>query len=232
MLKDNIAVVRKNIELACERAGRNPEEVTLIAVSKTKPLSDIEEVIATTDTRDFGENKVQEMVDKYEKVSTPVNWHLIGHLQTNKVKYIVDKACLIHSVDSFNLAKTIEKEAVKRDVTANILIEVNVAEEETKFGVRCEEVLPLIEQIKDLPHVKVKGLMTIAPFVENPEDNRVYFRTLRDLSLDIASKNIDNIDMSVLSMGMTNDYVVAVEEGATLVRVGTGIFGARNYNLS
>lgn len=232
MLKDNIAVVKKNIELACERAGRNPEEVTLIAVSKTKPLSDIEEVIATTDTRDFGENKVQEMVDKYEKVSTPVNWHLIGHLQTNKVKYIVDKACLIHSVDSFNLAKTIEKEAVKRDVTANILIEVNVAEEETKFGVRCEEVLPLIEQIKDLPHVKVKGLMTIAPFVENPEDNRVYFRTLRDLSLDIASKNIDNIDMSVLSMGMTNDYVVAVEEGATLVRVGTGIFGARNYNLS
>ena len=232
MLKDNIAVVRKNIELACERAGRNPEEVTLIAVSKTKPLSDIEEVIATTDTRDFGENKVQEMVDKYEKVSTPVNWHLIGHLQTNKVKYIVDKACLIHSVDSFNLAKTIEKEAVKRNVTANILIEVNVAEEETKFGVRCEEVLPLIEQIKDLPHVKVKGLMTIAPFVENPEDNRVYFRTLRDLSLDIASKNIDNIDMSVLSMGMTNDYVVALEEGATLVRVGTGIFGARNYNLS
>lgn len=232
MLKDNVAVVRKNIELACERAGRNPEEVTLIAVSKTKPLSDIEEVIATTDTRDFGENKVQEMVDKYEKVSTPVNWHLIGHLQTNKVKYIVDKACLIHSVDSFNLAKTIEKEAVKRNVTANILIEVNVAEEETKFGVRCEEVLPLIEQIKDLPHVKVKGLMTIAPFVENPEDNRVYFRTLRDLSLDIASKNIDNIDMSVLSMGMTNDYVVAVEEGATLVRVGTGIFGARNYNLS
>lgn len=232
MLKDNIAVVRKNIELACERAGRNPEEVTLIAVSKTKPLSDIEEVIATTDTRDFGENKVQEMVDKYEKVSTPVNWHLIGHLQTNKVKYIVDKACLIHSVDSFNLAKTIEKEAVKRNVTANILIEVNVAEEETKFGVRCEEVLSLIEQIKDLPHVKVKGLMTIAPFVENPEDNRVYFRTLRDLSLDIASKNIDNIDMSVLSMGMTNDYVVAVEEGATLVRVGTGIFGARNYNLS
>ena len=232
MLKDNIAVVKKNIELACERAGRNPEEVTLIAVSKTKPLSDIEEVIATTETRDFGENKVQEMVDKYEKVSTPVNWHLIGHLQTNKVKYIVDKACLIHSVDSFNLAKTIEKEAVKRNVTANILIEVNVAEEETKFGVRCEEVLPLIEQIKDLPHVKVKGLMTIAPFVENPEDNRVYFRTLRDLSLDIASKNIDNIDMSVLSMGMTNDYVVAVEEGATLVRVGTGIFGARNYNLS
>lgn len=232
MLKDNIAVVRKNIELACERAGRNPEEVTLIAVSKTKPLSDIEEVISTTDTRDFGENKVQEMVEKYEQVSTPVNWHLIGHLQTNKVKYIVDKACLIHSVDSFNLAKTIEKEAVKRNVTANILIEVNVAEEETKFGVRCEEVLPLIEQIKDLPHVKVKGLMTIAPFVENPEDNRVYFRTLRDLSLDIASKNIDNIDMSVLSMGMTNDYVVAVEEGATLVRVGTGIFGARNYNLS
>lgn len=231
MLKENYEQVRRNIDKACERVGRSPEDVTLIAVSKTKPLSDIEELLADTNAVDFGENKVQELVDKYESVSRPVNWHMIGHLQTNKVKYIVDKVCMIHSVDSVNLAKMIEKEAEKHNVIVNILIEVNVAQEETKFGLACDEVLPLIMEIKNMPHIKVKGLMTIAPFVDDPEDNRVYFRKLRDLSLDIQSKSIDNIDMSVLSMGMTNDYEVAVEEGATLVRVGTGIFGARNYNI-
>lgn len=231
MLKENYEQVRRNIDKACERVGRSPEDVTLIAVSKTKPLSDIEELLADTNAVDFGENKVQELVDKYESVSRPVNWHMIGHLQTNKVKYIVDKVCMIHSVDSLNLAKTIEKEAEKHNVIVSILIEVNVAQEETKFGLACDEVLPLIMEIKNMPHIKVKGLMTIAPFVDDPEDNRVYFRKLRDLSLDIQSKSIDNIDMSVLSMGMTNDYEVAVEEGATLVRVGTGIFGARNYNI-
>lgn len=231
MLKENYEKVKENIVRACEKAGRSPEDVTLIAVSKTKPLSDIEELLSDTNAVDFGENKVQELVDKYENVSRPVNWHMIGHLQTNKVKYIVDKVCMIHSVDSLNLAKTIEKEAAKHDVTVNILIEVNVAQEETKFGLSCDEVLTLIQEIKDFPHIRVKGLMTIAPFVDDPEDNRVYFRKLKDLSLDIQSKSIDNIDMSVLSMGMTNDYEVAVEEGATLVRVGTGIFGARNYNI-
>lgn len=231
MLKENYEKVKENIVRACEKAGRSPEDVTLIAVSKTKPLSDIEELLSDTNAVDFGENKVQELVDKYENVSRPVNWHMIGHLQTNKVKYIVDKVCMIHSVDSLNLAKTIEKEAAKHDVTVNILIEVNVAQEETEFGLSCDEVLPLIQEIKDFPHIRVKGLMTIAPFVDDPEDNRVYFRKLKDLSLDIQSKSIDNIDMSVLSMGMTNDYEVAVEEGATLVRVGTGIFGARNYNI-
>ena len=155
----------------------------------------------------------------------------IGHLQTNKVKYIVDKACLIHSVDSIKLAQTIQKEAAKKGVIAQILIEVNVAEEDSKFGLHTEEVLPFVEEIASYPNVHVNGLMTIAPFVENPEENREYFRTLKQLSLDIASKNIDNIDMNVLSMGMTNDYKVAIEEGATMVRVGTAIFGARNYNI-
>ena len=230
MLADNLATVQKNIEQACLKAGRDPKEVTLVAVSKTKPVEMLQEAY-DAGARGFGENKVQELVDKYENVSRPVNWHMIGHLQTNKVKYIVDKVCMIHSVDSLNLAKTIEKEAAKHDVTVNILIEVNVAQEETKFGLSCDEVLPLIQEIKDFPHIRVKGLMTIAPFVDDPEDNRVYFRKLKDLSLDIQSKSIDNIDMSVLSMGMTNDYEVAVEEGATLVRVGTGIFGARNYNI-
>ena len=231
MLKENYEKVKENIVRACEKAGRSPEDVTLIAVSKTKPLSDIEELLSDTNAVDFGENKVQELVDKYENVSRPVNWHMIGHLQTNKVKYIVDKVCMIHSVDSLNLAKTIEKEAAKHDVTVNILIEVNVAQEESKFGLKVDEVIPFIEKISQFQHICVKGLMTIAPFVENPDDNRPVFANLHKLSVDIMNKNIDNVNVSILSMGMTNDYEVAIEEGATMVRVGTGIFGARNYQI-
>ena len=212
MLKENLEHVMKNIKAACEKSGRNEDEVTLIAVSKTKPLSDIEELV-TYGIQEFGENKVQELTDKYENISTKVNWHLIGHLQTNKVKYIVDKACLIHSV------------------ICNILIQVNIAKEDTKFGIDAEEIYDFIDKIKDFHNIKVKGLMTIAPFVENAEDNRIHFRNLYQLLLDIKSKNIDNIDMNILSMGMTNDYMIAIEEGATMVRVGTGIFGERNYNI-
>lgn len=230
MVKENYTYIKQQVEETARNCGRNPEDVTLIAVSKTKPLEAIEELI-TIGVEDFGENKVQELCDKYENVSTPVKFHLIGHLQTNKVKYIVDKACLIHSVDSVKLAQTIQKEAVKKGVIAQILIEVNVAEEDSKFGLHTEEVLPFVEEIAAYPNIHVNGLMTIAPFVEDPEENRKYFRTLKQLSLDIASKNIDNIDMNVLSMGMTNDYKVAIEEGATMVRVGTAIFGARNYNI-
>ena len=231
MLQENYESVDKKITEACRRAGRNRDAVTLIAVSKTKPLSDIEELLQNTDAENFGENKVQELVDKYEHISRPGKWHMIGHLQTNKVKYIVDKVCLIHSVDSVNLAKTIEKEAAKHNVVVPVLIEVNVAGEESKFGVSVEETEDLIRQIKDFPHIHIDGLMTIAPFVANPEENRVHFRRLKELLLDINSKNIDNVHMNVLSMGMTNDYEVAVEEGATMVRVGTGIFGERNYNI-
>ena len=230
MVKENYTYIKQQVEETARNCGRNPEDVTLIAVSKTKPLEAIEELI-TIGVEDFGENKVQELCDKYENVSTPVKFHLIGHLQTNKVKYIVDKACLIHSVDSVKLAQTIQKEAVKKGIIAQILIEVNVAEEDSKFGLHTEEVLPFVEEIAAYPNIHVNGLMTIAPFVEDPEENRKYFRTLKQLSLDIASKNIDNIDMNVLSMGMTNDYKVAIEEGATMVRVGTAIFGARNYNI-
>ncbi len=229
MLKENLDIVRGNIRKACDRAGRSYDDVTLIAVSKTKPLSDIEALMQYGET-EFGENKVQELVDKYERVSSPVHWHLIGHLQTNKVKYIVDKACLIHSVDSVHLAREIEKEAAKHDVIVDILIQVNIAHEDTKFGVDEASVYDLLDEIKNYPHIRVKGLMTIAPFVENAEENRVHFRKLHQLLLDIKSKNIDNINMSVLSMGMTNDYEIAIEEGATMVRVGTGIFGERNYN--
>lgn len=229
MIKENLAQVRENIKAACLRSHRDPSEVTLIAVSKTKPVEMIYEAIACGET-EFGENKVQEMCDKIEVVKAPVHWHLIGHLQTNKVKYIVDKAYLIHSVDSYHLAQKIQDEAEKKNVDVNILVQVNVANEETKFGLATEETIDMVEKISKLSRVHIKGLMTIAPFVENPEENREIFKKIKQLSVDIKRKNIDNVDMSVLSMGMTGDYEVAIEEGATHVRVGTGIFGERNYN--
>ena len=228
MLKENLADVEAKIVKACENSGRQRDDVTLIAVSKTKPVETLKEAY-DLGVRVFGENKVQELTDKYEALPKDIQWHMIGHLQRNKVKYIIDKVALIHSVDSIRLAETIEKEAAKHNITANILIEVNVAKEESKFGLMPEELDELIDKIKDFNHIQVKGLMTIAPFVENPETNREIFRSLRKLSVDISNKNVDNVNVSILSMGMTNDYQVAVEEGATMVRVGTGIFGARNY---
>lgn len=230
MLKENLKNVQNNIKKACERVGRKPEEVTLVAVSKMKPLSDIEELLETGQL-EYGENYVQELCDKYENISKPVHWHMIGHLQTNKVKYIIDKVSMVHSVDSVRLAEAIEKEAAKKDICMPVLIEVNVAGEESKFGLSVEEVLPFLEEISSYEHLQVKGLMTIAPFVANPEENREVFQKLKKLSVDIAAKNINNVNMSVLSMGMTNDYQVAVEEGATMVRVGTGIFGERDYSI-
>ncbi len=230
MLKENLAQVEENIKKACEKTGRDRNDVTLIAVSKTKPVEMLQEIY-DEGIRVFGENKVQELVDKYEVLPTDIKWQMIGHLQRNKVKYIVDKVDLIHSVDSLRLAEAIDKEAEKKGVTANILIEVNVAKEESKFGLMPEEVDDFIEQVKNFKHLQIKGLMTIAPFVSDPEENRPIFARLRELSVDIRKKNVDNINMSVLSMGMTNDYQVAIEEGATMVRVGTGIFGARDYAL-
>lgn len=230
MLKDRLEEVEERIQEACTRAGRDRSEVTLIAVSKTKPAEVLKEAY-DLGIRVFGENKVQELTEKYEVLPKDIRWHMIGHLQTNKVKYIADKVELIHSVDSLKLAETIEKEAAKRNRTIDILVEVNVAEEESKFGLKVEEVIPFIEKVAGFSHINVRGLMTIAPFVENPEKNRSVFADLRKLSVDITEKNIDNVNVSILSMGMTNDYEVAIEEGATMVRVGTGIFGARNYNI-
>ena len=229
MLKENYFEVKQKIADACARSKRSTEEITLIAVSKTKPGSMIEEIHALGQM-DFGENKVQELTEKYEVLPKDIQWHLIGHLQRNKVKYVVDKACLIHSVDSLRLAEAIQTEAEKKSVIVPILIEVNISGEETKFGVAPEEVLPLLEQISQFRNIQVKGLMTIAPYVTDSEENRALFRDLKKLSVDIKAKNINNIDMEVLSMGMTNDYEIAIEEGATMVRVGTGIFGERNYS--
>lgn len=227
-IRKNIETVKKHMEAACEKCGRDAGEVRLIAVSKTKPLSALQEAY-TCGCRDFGENKVQELVEKYEAMPKDIRWHMIGHLQRNKVKYLVDKVFLIHSVDSLRLAQEIEKEAAKLEKTVNILIEVNVAEEESKYGVTAEETPALIEEIAKMPHIRVKGLMTIAPYVEDAEENRQYFEKLNKIYVDIIHKNIDNVFMEELSMGMTGDYEVAITEGATYIRVGTGIFGERNY---
>lgn len=226
-VRENMKAVKEIIATECQKAGRKPEEVTLIAVSKTKPVEMIQEAYEAG-CRDFGENTVQELLDKYEVMPKDVRWHMIGHLQRNKVKYIVDKVYLIHSVDSLRLAEEISKEALKKNVCVNILIEVNVANEETKFGTTCEGVKQLVQDIAKLPNICVKGLMTIAPFVENAEKNRPIFSKLKKLAVDIMDENIDNITMEILSMGMTGDYAVAVSEGATYVRVGTGIFGVRS----
>lgn len=229
MLKENLINVENNIMKACEKAGRNRSEVILIAVSKTKPVEMLQEVY-DQGIRYFGENKVQEMCDKMEVMPKDINWNMIGHLQTNKVKYIVGKTSLIHSVDSLKLAEEIQKQAIKNNVVVDILVEVNIANEETKFGISKEDAIQMVKDIAKLDHIRIKGLMTIAPFVENPEDNRLYFREIKQLSVDINNQNIDNVCMDILSMGMTGDYMVAIEEGSTMVRVGTGIFGERNYN--
>ena len=230
MIKEQLEIVENNICRACSKSKRNREEVTLIAVSKTKPVEDLKEAYACG-MRYFGENKVQEIMDKYPQMAADGKWHMIGHLQRNKVKYIIDKAAMIHSVDSLRLAETIQTEAAKHQVSVPILLEVNVAEEDSKFGLSVKDTLPLAEQISTFPNLQIKGLMTIAPFVENPEENRWVFRQLKKLSVDIDEKNIDNVDMCVLSMGLTGDYEVAIEAGSTMVRVGTGIFGSRNYQL-
>ena len=228
-VSENIDGVLKNIEAAAGKAGRNKDDITLIAVTKTKPFEMLMEAY-DHGIRDFGENKVQDLVDKYEKAPADSRFHMIGHLQTNKVKYLIGKAFLIHGVDSYKLAEVINKESVKHGVITNILVEVNVAGEESKFGLKPSDTLNTVKEIAALPNVRVKGLMTIAPYVDNPEENRQYFVDLRNLLIDINRENIDNVHMDILSMGMTNDYMVACEEGATYVRVGTGIFGERDYS--
>ncbi len=228
MLKENLESVKARIAAACERAGRSQAEVTLVAVSKTKPVDMLQEVY-NEGVRDFGENKPQEIREKYPALPEDIRWHMIGHLQRNKIKYIIDKVCMIHSIDSLRLAQAVSAEAKKCGIVMPVLAEVNVAREPSKYGIMPEETEDFIRQISILPGIRVEGLMTIAPFTENAEENREYFRSLKKLSVDIKEKNIDNVFMCNLSMGMTGDYEVAIEEGATMVRVGTGIFGERYY---
>ena len=225
-IQEHIKEVERKIEEACARGNRNREDITLIAVSKTKPLEDLIEAYEVG-CRDFGENKVQEILEKAPKMPPDARFHMIGHLQRNKVKQVLPHVVMIHSVDSVRLAEQIQQEAKKLGKTMNVLLEVNVAKEESKFGFYPEQVMDAVETISIFSHVRIQGLMTIAPFVEEPEENREVFQKLYQLSVDIKKKNIDNVNMCVLSMGMTGDYQVAIEEGASMIRVGTGIFGAR-----
>lgn len=228
MVTENLKQVEERICAACERSGRKREEVTLIAVSKTKPVEMMEEALRSG-IRTFGENKVQEILKKEVLLPDNIDWHLIGHLQRNKVRQIIGKTAMIHSVDSLRLAEQIQRECEKQDKMVRILIEVNVAREESKYGLMPEETEETVRKIAKMPNIQMCGLMTIAPYVTDPEENRVHFRNLRKLLVDINAKNIDNVSIRELSMGMTGDYEVAIEEGATFVRVGTGIFGSRQY---
>ena len=227
-LLDNLKEVENNITNSINKSGRNREDVTLIAVSKTKPVEMIKELY-DAGIRDFGENYVQELTDKVPKLPEDIRWHMIGHLQTNKIKYIIDKVYMIHSVDSLHLAEAISKEAVKRGITVKCLLEVNVGGEETKFGLTAENLEENFIEISKLEGLEILGLMTSAPYVENSEENRQYFVELKSLMVDLKDKGLYNKEEFFLSMGMTCDYTTAIEEGAGFVRVGTAIFGARNY---
>lgn len=223
-----VADVSARITAACERVGRNPQEVTLIAVSKTMPVEAIREAMACGMV-DFGENRPQELRDKQAEITEPLRWHMIGALQTNKLKYVIGKTTLIHSVDSVHLAEAIEEMSAKKGLVTDVLLEINIAGEDSKHGISPEDSEQLVRDVAKFSHIKIRGLMTVAPYTEDAEENRVHFRKMKQLMVDINSKNIDNVYMDVLSMGMTGDYEIAVEEGATLVRVGTGIFGHRVY---
>lgn len=228
-ISENIKSIREKIDNAAQKAGRDPKDVLLLAVSKTVDVPRIKAAVAEG-LDELGENHVQEIMEKFEPMGPDVKWHMIGHLQTNKVKYIIDKVKLIHSVESLKLAEEINKQAKKHGLVMDILVEINMAKEESKYGIMPEDAPAFIESLSSLENIRVRGLMTVAPNVENGEENRVYFRNMKKLLVDINAKNINNINMDVLSMGMTGDYITAVEEGATIVRVGTGIFGKRNYN--
>lgn len=228
-IAENISYIKEKIKIAAEKSGRKEEDILLVAVTKTRPVCDLNEAIDAGIT-DIGENKVQEIMDKYEDTK-PVNWHLIGHLQTNKVKYIVDKVSLIHSVDSLKLAEEINKRAKQHDKVMDILIQVNSAEEESKFGITTDETESMIHEILEkYDNIRIRGLMCIAPFEDDPEEVRVFFEAVKKQYDEFAKINHERLDFKYLSMGMSHDFEVAIQAGANLVRVGTAIFGNRSYN--
>ncbi len=227
-IEANLKQIEDNIQRAVTKSGRKREDILLLAVTKTIDVENIK-VAVNLGLKDLGENKPQEINSKYFEIDG-VRWHQIGHLQTNKVKYIIDKVCLIHSLDSVKLAEEIDKRAKSKGLTMEVLVEINIANEESKHGISINEVDSFIKEVSKFDNIRVVGLMCVAPFVENPEENRKYFEKMRKIYVDIKEKNYNNINMKYLSMGMTNDYEVAIEEGANIVRVGTGLFGERDYN--
>lgn len=228
-IAENLKTVRKRIEDAAVSAGRNPEDIQLIAVSKTRTAEEINEAIRLGVT-DIGENKPQEIRDKYADVLPGVRWHMIGHLQTNKIKYIIDKVCMIHSVDSLHLMEEIDKQAKKHDVVMDILIEVNISGEESKHGISPDELPGLLEAAGNYPNIHVRGLMTVAPKSDNKFTNSLHFDNIYKLFVDISRKKYDNVSMSCLSMGMSGDFEPAIKSGSTMVRIGSAIFGERDYS--
>lgn len=229
MIRENIDRINAEKAKFAESVGKTEQDVLLVAVTKTRTADEINEAIDAGIT-DIGENKVQEVVDKFDHVK-PVRWHLIGHLQTNKVKYIIDKVCMIHSVDSMKLAKEIDKRAGQHGVTMDILIQVNAAQEESKFGITTDDTKQLILDIlEECPNIRIRGLMHIAPAADDPNDVRQYFSQVKDLYEECGKIEHPHLDFKYLSMGMSHDFGVAIEEGSNLIRVGTSIFGARDYS--
>lgn len=231
-VKENINSIKKTIEDVCKKCDKNSKDITILPVSKTKPVSMMKDVI-DAGFYTFGENKVQEILQKYEYFKDnidKINFHMIGHLQTNKVKYIVDKVKLIHSLESISLLDKLQKEAEKRNLIVNCLIEVNISKETSKFGIFEEDVFSFLEEVSKRKNVKVLGLMTVAPYFENPFETRIYFKKMKILFDKISKENFNNVEMKILSMGMSNDFKIAIEEGANLVRIGSLIFGERDYS--
>ncbi len=227
-IRNNLDNIFNKVQAAAEKSGRTAEDIKVIAVTKTVEVDRIKNVYEYG-LRDMGENRVQELTDKYDQLPSDCKWHLIGHLQTNKVKYIIDKVAMIHSVDSLELATEINSRAEKHGRIMDFLLQVNVSGEETKFGISPDEVYDFIGKISRMRNISLRGLMTIAPFAQDPQDIRPVFKNLYNIYIDIKRKRIDNVNMDYLSMGMSNDYEVAIEEGANIVRIGTSIFGKREY---
>lgn len=228
-IKENIDDIIKKIDDTCKKTGRNSKDITVIAVSKTVDSKRAKEAVEAG-VENLGENRVQELVKKYDELAdTDIKWHMIGHLQKNKVKYIIDKTVLIHSVESIELAEEINKRAIKNNLTSNVLIELNIGEEESKFGINEDNIYDFVKNMEQFENIKVLGLMTVAPFCEDPEDVRWVFKKMKNINDKISTMNLRNTEMKYLSMGMTNDYEVAIEEGSNIIRIGTAIFGARKY---
>ena len=226
---ENIDDILKKIDDTCKKTGRNSKDITVIAVSKTVDSKRAKEAVEAG-VENLGENRVQELVKKYDELAdTDIKWHMIGHLQKNKVKYIIDKTVLIHSVESIELAEEINKRAIKNNLTSNVLIELNIGEEESKFGINEDNIYDFVKNMEQFENIKVLGLMTVAPFCEDPEDARWVFKKMKNINDKISTMNLRNTEMKYLSMGMTNDYEVAIEEGSNIIRIGTAIFGARKY---
>jgi PLP dependent protein len=228
-IKENIDIILNRVEKAAKNSGRSIEDITVIAVSKTVGAEKAKQAIEGG-LSNLGENRVQEFVNKYEQLSNMnIKWHMIGHLQKNKVKYIIDKAELIHSIENIDLANEVNKRAKQHEIMSKVLIELNIGEEDSKFGINAENVYDFIKEINQYENIMVMGLMTVAPYAENPEEVRWVFKKMKEIYDNISKMQLKNTDMKYLSMGMTNDFEIAIEEGSNMVRIGTAIFGSRNY---